>query len=290
MMSLDVAAARLGIAPGRLSRWHHLGWAAADDYEEVGVPGVGRISARRWSEQRIEEVAGQMESVVEMEHSLREAKRLSRKIGTMKARHYFKVETGHCINFPDRSMTGLSQHRDSIPVCAREQAAAFLKEAHAQTAEYLMKKFAINFEGVDLVVSWKLPNWRELAYVRSGATAATIKIEAGITIVHISSSELFDQPKRWFGEYDFIANDPEIGSFERQTTWACLLRTYLHEAAHTAETKSRKHPPDNLDRLVNEEREILKATAEPPHGHGPLWSAIYRDLVRSTTLLSSDAN
>jgi len=83
MMGLDVAAAQLGIAPGRLSRWHYLGWAAADAYEEVGVPGVGPISARRWSEQRIEEVAGRMLSIVEKEHSLREAKRLSRKIGTM---------------------------------------------------------------------------------------------------------------------------------------------------------------------------------------------------------------
>lgn len=289
MMSLDVAAAQLGIAPGRLSRWHHLGWAAADAYEEVGVPGVGRISARRWSEQRIEDVAGRMLSIVKMEHSLREAKRLSRKIGAMKARHYFKVETEDCINFPDRSMTGLSQHCDSIPACAREQAAAFLKEAHAQTAEYLMKKFAINFQQVRLVVSWTLPHLRELIGYRSTATASTIKIEAGM-MTHVSSSEMFDLPKQRLGEYEFIANDPEIGSFAQQTTWACLLRTYLHEAAHTADIRSGKNLPNDLDRLVNEEREILKATAEPPHGHGPLWSAIYRDLVRSTTLLSADSN
>ena len=65
------AAQRLGITQGRLTRWHFFGWVTADGSETVTVPGVGPVSARRWSSQLIEDTLPRVASFATLEAQLR---------------------------------------------------------------------------------------------------------------------------------------------------------------------------------------------------------------------------
>jgi hypothetical protein len=131
LLSLAEAAKALSVTSATLNRWHHMKWAAATDYEQVSVPGVGYVSARRWNASFVEALLGQRDELITRDEALRGLRTLFRKYGRDYAQAL--IENTQEPPLPDGPPIIVDAAIDDsgIPVCAKDAATSFLRQSHA---------------------------------------------------------------------------------------------------------------------------------------------------------------
>jgi hypothetical protein len=297
LLSLEETAARLSVSCATLNRWHHAKWAAATDYEEVSVPRVGKVSARRWSASAVQDLVARTPELLARDDELRRFRQLCRQFGKGHARSLLEETPKPEPPLADAQISDVSIDDSDIPISVRDMIAAFLKQTHAWGTRTLKTEFDIVFPVCDLEVSWHQVSVREFRAPfnfesssggrKNGRYFVRVMAAAGLTRVTEFKNlfaPMFDR-----GEYDFIAKDKEIGSRRSLTAFELVLRTYLHEVSHAAATWLRDKGQSLPDPLICFEEaarsaSLLELEEQARSGHNLTWSALYRALVRHSKI------
>lgn len=268
-------------------------WAAATDYEEVSVPRVGKVSARRWRDSAVEDLVERTSELLERDEQLRIFRRICRKFGKEYALTILdgKDEPEPPSVVPHVSNASIDD--SGIPIGVKDALSAFLKQTHAWGIRTLKTEFEIDLGACELEVSWHQISVREFwspfnfESSRGGRKNGKyfVRIMAGVRMEEVREFTALVAPLFRREEYDFIADDPEIGSCEGLNAFHLILRTYLHEISHAAALwlkDKKKQLPDQVISLEEAKRSAtpLKLREQIRSGHDLTWSALYRWLTR----------
>jgi hypothetical protein len=179
-----------------------------------------------------------------------------------------------------------------IPIGVKDAVSAFLKQTHAWGIRALKTEFEIDISACELKLSWHQLSAREFwspfnFESRGGRRYGRyfVRIMAGVRMEEVREFRTLVAPLFRRDEYDFLAHDPEIGSYTELNGFQVLLRTYLHEIAHAATSWLRdrkRHLPGALISLEEAARSAspLELQEQIRSGHDLSWSALYRALTR----------
>lgn len=295
LLSLDETATELSVTNATLNRWHHMNWAKATDYEQVSVPGVGPVSARRWTISFVEELRGRRDELLAQDAKLRALRPFFRKYGKAYAQATFDKTPKPSHPEGPPAIVDAAIDQSGIPVCAKDASVAFLRQSHAHVKRLLKTELEIDIKECDLEVSWiQLTSREAFSPFNFGASQAGrrgdryfVKIMAGVRLDNVCRTQDMLLPIFERNEYEFISKDPEIGDRTGITAYQMLLFTYLHEISHVAALwlkANKAHLPESL--IIYETKARRKSDISPEQadksGHGLNWSAIYRTLTRKT--------
>lgn len=296
LFSLEQAATQLSVSPAILNRWHHMNWAAATDYEEVSVPRVGRISARRWRRSAVEDLRSRIEELHALDDELTKLRQLCRNYGKDHARALLEGYPDPKPPLAEKKLLNVAIDSSEMPICVKDTITAFLKQAHKWAIATLQKTLEINLTACKLDVSWHQVTVREFwspfnfeassGGIRDGKYH--VQIRSGVRLEEVREFTRLFEDNFSRAEYDFIASDREIGDKIGLTAFQLVLRTYLHEIAHAAAAwlkVNRRSLPSEMLEFETKARFSSSANHEEPpkSGHSISWSAIYRLLVRRST-------
>lgn len=268
-------------------------WAAATDYEEVSVPRVGKVSARRWRDSAVEDLVKRTPELFERDEQLRILRRNCRRFGKEYAQAILdgKDEPQPPSVIPHVSDASIDD--SGIPIGVKDAISAFLKQTHAWGIRALKAEFEIDLRACELEVSWHQISVREFwspfnfESSRGGRKNGKyfVRLMAGVRVEEVREFKTLVAPLFRRDEYDFIADDPEIGSFKGLNAFQLILRTYLHEISHAAALwlrDKRRQLPDQIISLEESKRAAppFKLQEQIRSGHDLSWSALYRALTR----------
>jgi len=295
LLSLDETATELSVTNATLNRWHHMNWAKATDYEQVSVPGVGPVSARRWTISFVEELRGRRDELLAQDAKLRALRPSFRKYGKAYAKATFDKTLKPNAPEGPPAIVDAAIDQSGIPVCAKDASVAFLRQSHAHVKQLLKTELEIDLKDCDLEVSWiQLTSREEFSPFNFGASQAGqrgdryfVKIMAGVRLVNVCRTQDMLLPTFARNEYEFISKDPEIGDRTGITAYQMLLCTYLHEISHLAALWLKTNKTYLSDSLITHETKARRKSSisleqAEKSGHGLNWSAIYRTLTRKT--------
>ena len=293
LLSLAETAAALSITNATLNRWHHAKWATATDYEQVSVPGVGSVSARRWNASCVEELLGQRDELITRDEALRGLRTLFRKYGRDYAQALIENTREPPLPEGPPIIVDAAIDDSGIPVCAKDAATSFLRQSHALVKRLLKAELDIDLKECDLEMSWRQLTSREaFSGFNLGASQAGrrgdryfVTIMVGVRLDIVCNIQDMLQPTFARDEYEFIAMDPEIGDRKCMTAYQLLLCTYLHEISHAADLWLQAEKKSLPEPMLENETLARRGSSIPldhaaKSGHGLYWSAIYRALTR----------
>jgi hypothetical protein len=297
-LSIEEVAAKLGIAKSMLNRWHHLGWAACTAYVTVNVPRVGPVEARRWSENELTRLKGNLESLKQLESDRKTAVRGASKFGRALARSRLQHISHPILNdvIVPSTLSSLTEDHLGYRLGVKSAVTSLLKEQHKWACALVDEQFS--FGGLFHTKCVMEIDW-QVMMSSDGARAFFHRSRGGISgdkpwyqlrvenhlPADCSVRDLMDLLTAT-SEYDFIEEDPEIGFLPSVSPAARLLQNQLHEIAHAANAWAKLREiklPEQM--LVEEKARRTDSDKSEESGHGTDWSSIYRMLRRSAGLV-----
>ncbi len=300
LLGIEAVAWQLGVSVGRFDRWLRLGWVDCNEYEEVGVPGVGWVSARRWLTVEVSQIEARLPSILLLEQDLRKAMLQARLFGNSIGRLRFGYPAP--IQLIERNpvpphLEVLTDNSQGYRVGVKQAITAMFRTQHVLSCSYLSNRLGLDVDLARLCLlklKWRRPTSRE-SYspflnaifqsnggIRGGRPVYEIyvhpSVHEGLRVSQLLST------LRDFREYDFISDDPEIGRLKQVSIADALAALQLHEIAHAAAGYVTKHGLSIPVDLIREEK-VLRTDQSAVGDHDVVWSSIYRLLRRKTKLI-----
>lgn len=298
-LGIEELAKYLGVPKSQLDRWHHLGWAACTEYEEVSVPRVGYVSARRWSAAGAAQLKENLPELLRLDADRKAVLGRARIFGRELARSRWADPNPDLLADPiAMEFRALPESSDGFPVGMKSAVQAMLREQHLWCCSTLNEEFGLAPDfasGCTMEVKWAQLSTHKLTWganrshggMRNGKP--WYKVEAANYISKsLAVSELGDMSKGGAkSEYAFINADREIGELECASPVDALFLAQLHEIAHAVQFWAEAAKFDLRPDLIEREGGLrLDDHAAPIDGHGVVWSAIYRALRQRAGLVA----
>lgn len=305
LIGLQEAAEDLGISKSTLDRWHYLGWAACTKYVTVGVPGVGSVEAKRWSETDVQRIKADLTALKELDSERAAAVRAATTFGRALARaRLHRVSAPLLDGQPIPSaFANLTDNNLGYRVGVKSAVTSLLKVQHEWACLLLEKRLALGGQfhsKCNMEIDWKQYSfgrdgargyWLSHSFggLRGGRPWYEIRVNSYLpcdcTVSDLAKTDAIGVSE----EYPFIRKDREIGELRSLSPQENLLRVQLHEIAHAADAwaKSQKHPlpTEMLEEETALRTDLKNGGGKASEAHGPHWSAIYRFLRRNAGLV-----